>query len=489
MTSRTLRILFVASEAEPLIKVGGLGDVAGALPKALLNLPFEKTRPFRLDVRLCIPFYSCLNIRNLQLIKTSTVIVSKNVGTETGEIFKTTIGNMPIYLIKGRPISKSPGVYSLDTKQDGDKFVFFSLAVLEFIRSSDWKPDIIHANDWHTALSIYALKSIDRNKKYFRNTFTLITLHNLPFMGAGTEAALADYGIPASNDKNLPVWARTLPLPMGLSAADQIVAVSPNYARELLTAHFGCSLQSFFRTNQGKLQGIINGLDMDIWNPKKDPCINHPFDLSTIEDKKKNKFALGKSLKLPTDEDIPLLVSISRMDQQKGVDILLDGLRLIKHLPWQAVVLGSGNPELEKATRSLAKELRHRFKGIYAYDPVLSHQLYAAADIFLMPSRYEPCGLSQLIAMNYGAIPVATNTGGLHDTIRQTYPKRPGTGFLFQKADPRSFASQLSVAISTYAHKSFWKKIQKKAMSQDFSWEVSARAYFDVYKSLIEKGA
>lgn len=489
MTSRTLRILFVASEAEPFIKVGGLGDVAGALPKALMNLPFESTKPFRLDVRLCIPFYSCLNIRNLKLIKTSTVIVSKNDSAETGEIFETSIGNLPVYLVKGRPISKSPAVYSLDTRQDGDKFTFFSLAVLEFIQSSDWKPDIIHANDWHTALSVYALKSLARNKNSFKNVSTLITLHNLPFMGAGTEAALADYGIPASNDKNLPVWARTLPLPMGLSAADQIVAVSPNYARELLTTRFGCNLQTFFRAYQNKLQGIINGLDTDIWDPKKDPCISHPFDLSTIENKEKNKNIIKKSLKIPLTDDIPLLVSISRMDQQKGVDILLDGLRLIKDLPWQAVVLGSGNPKLEKATQTLAKELRHRFKGIFTYDPVLSHQLYAAADIFLMPSRYEPCGLSQLIAMNYGAIPVATNTGGLHDTIQQTYPKRPGTGFLFQKADPRSFASQLSVAISTYAHKSFWKKIQKKAMSQDFSWEVSARAYFDVYKSLIEKGA
>lgn len=488
MTIRTLRVLFIASEAEPLIKVGGLGDVAGALPKALLNLPPQEVKPFHLDIRLCIPFYSCLNIQNLSMHKISTVKVKKTGGEEFGDVFQTAIGDLPVYLIKGSPISKSPSVYSLDTRQDGNKFVFFSLALLEFIRSSGWKPDILHANDWHTALSVYMVKLLSKKEKFFKGISTLITLHNLPFMGADTEAALADYEIPPSKDTNLPIWARTLPLPMGLSAADRIVAVSPNYARELLSAHFGCDLQTFFKVNLEKLQGIINGLDPDIWDPGKDACIDHPYDLSTIEHKAKNKITLRKSLKLPMD-DCPLLVSISRMDQQKGVDILLDGLRLIKDLPWQAVVLGSGNPKLEKATRALAKELRHRFKAINTYDPVLSHRLYAAADIFLMPSRYEPCGLSQLIAMNYGSIPVATNTGGLHDTIQQTYPNRPGTGFLFQKAEPQSFASCLSVALSAYKNKSFWRKIQEKAMTQDFSWKVSAKAYFEVYKSLIEKGA
>jgi starch synthase len=489
MTGKTLRILFIASEAEPLVKVGGLGDVAGALPSALLDLPTEITEPYKLDIRLCIPFYSCIKTQNLDLKKIMEVKVKKAHGEETGAVYQTALGNLPLYLIRGRPISQSPTVYSLDTKLDGKKFAFFSLAVLEFIKHSEWKPDILHANDWHTALAIHTINQLRKKEKNFRKISTLITLHNLPFMGAGTEAALTEYDIHPSKDINLPVWARTLPLPMGLSAVDRIVTVSPNYARELLTAEFGCNLQSFFKINNKKLQGIINGLDTKIWDPKTDACISYPFDYSNLENKNKNKADLQKTLKLPHDDNCPLMVSISRMDQQKGVDIILDGLRRVKKLPWQAVVLGSGDPKLEKATQVVAKEFPHRFLGINKYDPVLSHQLYAAADIYMMPSRYEPCGLSQLIAMNYGCIPVARNTGGLHDTIRQTYSSRPGTGFLFQKADPESFANHVEIALAAYAQKPFWLKIQKNAMEQDFSWKISAQAYFETYRSLFEKGA
>lgn len=483
----SLRVLFIASEAEPLVKVGGLGDVAGALPQALLDLPTTTTGNYKLDVRLCIPFYPCINAEALNPNKILNLKVKKGSSYESAEVFQGELGNLPVYLIKGPPINSSGNVYSLDTRMDGEKFAFFSLAALELIKSGDWKPDILHANDWHTALAIHCLHSQQKVEKSFKKISTIVTLHNLPFMGAGTEAALVEYKIPPSLDPNLPKWARTLPLPMGLSAADRIVAVSPNYAKELLTAEFGNDLQSFFKLNQEKLSGIINGLDTKTWNPFSDKYILQNYNFMTLEGKKLNKVQVLKSHHLTGSIKAPLLISISRMDQQKGIDIILDALRKIAKYRWQAIVLGSGNPKLEKANKALEKEFPGRFRAIVKYDPALSHQLYSAADIYMMPSRYEPCGLSQLIAMNYGCIPVARNTGGLHDTIRQTYPNRPGTGFLFQKATPDALAEKLVESLSAIKNKPFWTRIQKNAMQKDFSWKVSAAAYFDLYRQLVEK--
>lgn len=484
MTKRLIRVLFIASEAEPLVKVGGLGDVAGALPKALQEASRGPSCSVDLDVRLCIPFYSCINSEKLSLQRIDKFSIPTKKNPVPGEIYQGSLDGLPLYLIKGKPISESPTIYNLDTEKDGEKFAFFSLAVLEFIRNSDWKPDIIHANDWHTALTLHCLRIAQETEIVFKKIHGIITLHNLPFMGAGTEKALAKYQITPSKDPALPEWAKTLPLPMGLSAAQKIIAVSPNYAHELFSAEFGNSLQSFFKANSEKVMGIINGLDCQAWNPQSDSKIRQTFDVSSLDKRIENKESLLHDLHLDPDNKIPLLVSISRMDQQKGVDIILAGLQKIANLKWRAVILGSGNPRLEKAVKEMEKKHPDRVKAINRYDPTLSHRLYAAADIYMMPSRYEPCGLSQLIAMHYGCVPVARNTGGLHDTIQQTNPGRPGTGYLFQKADAISFSTKLSTAIKDYKNKSFWQKIQVKGMKQDFSWQKSARAYLDVYSEL-----
>jgi len=239
--------------------------VAGALPKAIRSLPLELTDNREVDIRLCIPYYSCINSNDLRIFRCS-IHSYKNEGKEDGIIFCTLTGNIPIYLISGKPISKSREVYSRNTSEDGEKFTFFSLAILEMIKKLDWKPDIIHANDWHTALTIHALQ---HNKdQSLQKIHTIITLHNLPFMGAGTLRALQEYQVVPSQDMTLPEWARTLPLPMGLSAADRIIAVSPHYAREIMRPAFGCNLQRFLKTHGDKVSGILNGLDTSVWDPE-----------------------------------------------------------------------------------------------------------------------------------------------------------------------------------------------------------------------------
>lgn len=362
----------------------------------------------------------------------------------------------------------------------------FSLAVLEWVKQLNWIPDIIHANDWHTALSIYAAKNEKRTGKSFLNSHFLITLHNLPFMGAGTERALRKYRIPPSSDPLLPDWAKVLPLPMGLSVAEKIVAVSPNYARELFTREYGCSLQGYLSSKKENIIGILNGLDTTLWDPTGDKLIKKRFSSDEIQNKFDNKAFLLKKLKLKIDPNIPLLIMISRMDQQKGVDLVIDCIRMLGGISWQAILLGTGDPILEEKARLLEMDFPYSVRSLLRFDNQLSHQMYAAGDILLMPSRYEPCGLSQLIALKYGCIPVVRSTGGLKDTVKSHTVKSIGNGFTFKDANVDALKSTLIKAIDTYHRPEEWKRIVENGMKLDFSWSVSARKYFSLYEKMLE---
>jgi starch synthase len=311
-----------------------------------------------------------------------------------------------------------------------------------------------------------------------------MTLHNLPFMGAGTEPALTQFVIPPSVDEDLPVWARTLPLPLGLASVDKIIAVSPNYAREIQKKEVGCGLDLFFRSRKNNVDGILNGIDTEIWDPGIDPDIAHNFDKDTLHLRLENKRKIQVDLGFPRSDNVPLLVMVSRMDIQKGVDLVLEGLKLIADLPWQAVLLGSGDPILEAGCKKLAKTYPKKVKAILRFDSNLSHQLFAGSDILLMPSRYEPCGLTQMISMRYGCIPVARKTGGLVDTIK-AIPFRNKTGYLFNKPTSIDFIIALKKSFDDYFQSSRWISIQKNAMSVDFSWNKSALEYACLYKELV----
>ena len=475
---KPLQVLFLAAEAEPFVKIGGLGDVAGALPPALLSLPEPP------DIRLVIPYHKQIREKKLAVELVSVLEIGHASGTIQADVFMTKFDKLTVYLIDGKPFREASLVYTSDTLADGHKFTFFSLAALELCRALNWQPDIVHAHDWHTAAAVYALKTLLKEDLFFRETSTLLTVHNLPYLGNGAGPALKAFGLLPATGSHLPWWAQDMPLPLGLLTADMLSTVSHGYAQEILTPDFGSGLEDFLQTRQPDLVAILNGLDQESWNPQTDPHIRKNFNHQSLDQRGSNKSAMQEELGLPLAQDTPLLAFIGRMDQQKGVDIALDALKMIEPLDWQAIILGTGDPGIQDLATHLAEQMPDRVRTLIRFDSALSRRIYAGADMMMIPSRYEPCGLIQMIAMRYGAVPVARATGGLADTIPDYSQTRAGTGFLFEEANPHAMADALSRAISTFADKRRWPFLQKRGMQIDFSWKNSAEKYLNLYQAL-----
>ncbi|MBW6465166.1 MAG: glycogen synthase [Brevefilum sp.] len=484
----TINVLFLAAEAEPFVKVGGLGDVAGALPEAIHRISEKFPPSERVDIRMVLPYHFAIKGKAFKTTLLGEFDVQGSEKDIPCQVYQYDGGAFPVYFLDGDPIDEKSPVYSLDPINDGYKYIFFSLAALQLPGFLDWRLDILHANDWHTAAAIYALNIRPKPSQHLVATKTLHTLHNLPFMGYGTQQALTDYGLPPTNNPVLPEWARHAPLPLGLLYADKIVAVSPHYAEEILTPEFGCALETFLKTRKSALTGIINGLDTEIWDPENDPLITQNFSRQTLSKRIENKRHLQSQFNLANNDRIPLLTLVSRMDPQKGIDIALRGLAYCEDQSWQAIILGTGTPFVEDMARQLETKYPDRVRSVIDYDNALAHQLYAGADLFLMPSRYEPCGLSQMISMRYGCIPLARATGGLADTIQNiSRTVNGGTGFLFSKPYPSAFAQALKRALRYFYKPDQWAEIQLNGMQIDFTWENSAQKYVDLYKDLIKK--
>ena len=478
--AENLNVLFMAAEAEPFIKVGGLGDVAGSLPRFLRNLSPEVTGGTTIDIRLVLPMHPILKSNSQRIRPLLMFPVSRKQGDLQVQVYTTTLGNLPVYFLDGEPISSSGSVYSSDASLDAEKYAFFSLAALELTRQLDWRPNLIHANDWHTALACYALL-LKRWQGEFAGVTSVLTVHNLPYMGPDVSENIEAYGL-LQVQTGLPEWANSKPLPLGLWAADAIVAVSPTYAREMLTPEFGCGLEDYLHARRNSLNGILNGIDDESFNPALDPALASNFGIPTLDKRVLNKTALQVRLNLPLDPDVPLLGVISRMDPQKGIDLIPQALRRLKDSKWQAVILGTGLPALEEAVRGFQMEFPERVRAEFKYDDGLARQIYAGADMFLMPSRYEPCGLSQMIAMRYGCVPIVSAVGGLKDTIF-----RDETGFVFEKPTTVRLATAIKKAIAIYSDRLRWEGMQKAGMAQDFSWNVSARQYFQLYQRVMSQ--
>jgi starch synthase len=484
--NKLLRILFLGAEADPFIKVGGLGDVTGSLPRSLRILDPEKTGGYELDVRLAIPFHYAIHPRVEDPTLAAEFTLRRGRGSIPGQAYQVEANGVPVYLISGPQFEEETPVYLYDTPLDGDRYTFFSLAALKTMELIGWKPDIIHANDWHTAMSLYALCIKQSLAGFFSGTRSVLTVHNLPFMGGGTGKAMKTYGLPASRSPELPKWARHFPLPLGILSADRITAVSPTYAREIMTPEFGCGLQDFLSERADKISGILNGIDMEAWNPVHDSSIAQTFGIDSLEQRRTNKLDLLSEFNLSADDEGPLFVLIGRMDAQKGVDLALESFRQIIDRPWKAILLGTGDPLLEAASRSLERDFPDRFRAAIRFDARLARRMYAGADVLVMPSRYEPCGLAQMIAMRYGCIPVARATGGLKDTIVDESNGPSATGILFDAAIVSELTVALNRAISLFENPSKWQEMQRNGMRQDFSWERSALAYADLYIQLRE---
>ncbi len=474
----SIKILFLAAEAEPFVKIGGLGDVSGSLPRAIQNLSINETSGIKPDVRLVLPLHKSIvrtGFRNI-----GRITIKRGAGTIPAEIYETNLDGIPVYFIDGDPIHSSDSVYSTDARLDGEKYSFFSLAALELPELIQWIPDIVHANDWHTAVALYASKASQGNALN-RKTARVITVHNLAYLGPNVHELLNGYGI-NSVPTNLPGWAEGIPLPLGLWSADAITTVSPSFARQMLEPETGGGLRSFLRSRESTLLGILNGLDTQSYDPATDPALEVHFDIARINDRPKNKSALQTQLGLTAEVNIPLFGVVSRMDRQKGVDLVIRAMKAIKKQEWQLVILGTGDPTLEHQALELEKQLPEKVRILTRFDEVMARRIYGGANCLLMPSRYEPCGLSQMIAMRYGCVPLVRATGGLKDTV-----KHLETGIVFEKPTVKALTEAARSALKLFEEKTIWAQLQRNAMQQDFSWSRSALKYFNLYKDVYNR--
>ena len=475
-----LRILMVAAEASPLIKIGGLGDVAGVLPKAIKAL-----NPRGIDMRVILPFHQVLKQKKLNTNLIGSFTLETVSGKLLCKLFSVEGLEIPVYLISNTWIDDTPGVYCGNPADDAMKYMSFSMAVLEAAKLLDWKFDVLHANDWHTAVSLHLLKAKRKKDPFFVGSKGLLTVHNMPYNGWGSQAAMKSLGIKPSTNRKLPAWARYTPLAMGLAAADKIVAVSKGYAEEILMEPFGSGLSEFMQTRGEKLTGIVNGIDTDAYNPVTDKHIAAQYSCSDLNGKATCKQALQELAGFKVDPEIPIFSIVSRLDNQKGIGLALDAIGKMLKQDWQFVLLGTGAKELEVQAADLAEEYPEKVACFIRFDDGLARQLYAGADIFLMPSMYEPCGLSQMISMRYGNLPLAHAVGGLKDTIVD-YSKQPegATGFLFEEASSKALRKSMEEALKVFKKKPIWRKLQINAMQKNFSWSISAREYLATYLSL-----
>lgn len=476
-----VKVFYLAAEAEPYVKVGGLGDVAGSLPHALQEI----TQSLDFEIRVAIPFHGVIQQQPPPMRFLTTLQIPHYPQPLQAQVYELEQACVRTYFIGGNFFTKDGPVYSSNANLDGLKFTFFSLACLEFVQTIDWKPDVVHANDWHTAPALYAIKVW--NEKYFQHTAKVITIHNLPYLGHGAAEALTEFGLPPAINSPLPVWAQQLPLPLGLYASDRIIAVSPTYAKEIQTSDYGAGLEEYLSSRGKDIVGILNGLDLQVWNPSTDPYLQYHYDSHHLSRKELIKRQLSEELGLQPLANIPLIGMITRLDYQKGIDLAISALRELKDQAWQAVILGTGNPAIEQAVYQLQLEIPDRLRAILRFDPRLSHRLYAAADMLLIPSRYEPCGLAQMIAMRYGTIPIGRATGGLRDTILDTGNPYTSTGFLFNNPQSEELEKTLQRALQLFPNRRAWRAMQRNGMAQDFSWARSAKAYLNVYHEVVQE--
>ena len=463
-----LRVLFLSAEATPLAKVGGLGDVGGELPRAL--------RGRGVEVRASLPLYA--SILPAEDSSPVEVVVQRGPQPTRASITQRRVEGVEVMLVGGEPVTADPTVYS-HGEPEADKFVFWCLATLAACEKMDWKPDIVHAHDWHAAAAVARVWQLRSSEPFWANTASVLTIHNLGYPGEGAEPVWQRYRLPAAEGRGVPPSRRHVPLIVGLAKADALTTVSPTYAREIQTKDFGFGLEGLLRARRSELTGILNGLDPRVWNPKTDASLHVRYDSETLERREENKRALLTELRLEDRGRIPLLGFIGRMESQKGIDLLLHGLARVLDIPWQAVLLGTGQPELEAMATVFERGHPGRIRVVNRFEPTLARRIYGSADMVLVPSRYEPCGLVQMIGMRYGCVPVVRATGGLKDSVREG---PSGTGFVFEQTSASDLAQAMHRALAAFADEKPWRALQRRAAREDFAWDRSAAKYIDVYR-------
>lgn len=479
-----LKICFVASEVAPFAKTGGLADVASSLPA-------ELTRRGH-DVRVFMPYYRQVD-RGLAGEEVAEGI--RDVGVELGprtyhfSAVRATLtdGRTPLYLIDCGDLYQRGALYTQDA-DEAQRFAVFARAAIECCQRLAFAPDVFHCNDWHTALLPLLLRTIYEWDSMFRPTGTLMTVHNLGYQGVFPAEVLGSIGLERWShlfDQEDLAAGRLNYLRTGLIYADHVSTVSPTYAREIQTPEFGMGLDPLLRARRSRLHGILNGVDYASWSPESDAYLPHRYSREDLAGKARNKRELIERLHLAPAPDAPLLGIVSRLAHQKGFDLAFDVLPdLLARRDVRLVVLGTGERRYEEFFERLQDRFPDRVCYHRGYHEELAHLVEAAADMFVMPSRYEPCGLNQMFSLRYGTIPVVRRTGGLADSVRPVDGRGGGTGFVFEHFAPDGLRWALGAAIDHYADRAAWGRIVRNAMAEDFSWQAQADPYVELYRRI-----
>jgi starch synthase len=485
---KPLQILFVTPEAVPFAKTGGLADVAGALPKFLRALGCE--------IKLIMPYYRMVKDSGLPHQSLAEEIeVPLGYEKLKADIYQGRLNrDIPVYFIGREEFFDRSHLYGTargDYFDNAERFTFFSKAVLLLCQHLALSPDIIHHQEWQTGLLPSYLKSFYRNDPFFSRTATVFTIHNIAYQGLFKKEKFWLTGLPAEmyNPEGIEFWERINFMKAGIVYADAINTVSKKYSEEIQTAEYGYGLEGILRKRRDRLYGILNGVDYEEWNPARDPHLIARYDLKNLSGKRECKKDLLKEFHLPSSlENAPLLAMISRLADQKGFDLLREILDELFSLDIGFVLLGTGEQKYHDLFTQVAKRYPQKAGIRIAYDDRLAHKIEAGSDFFLMPSKYEPCGLNQIYSLKYGTIPIVRATGGLDDTIAPYDPvAKKGNGFKFIRYEAKEFLNTIKGAIGFYSQPEHRKQLLRNAMAADFSWKRSAEAYLQLYRKALEE--
>lgn len=470
------RVLFVAVEMSPLVKVGGLGDVTSSLPIAL--------RRRGLDVRVALPFFDTIDAAALDLRPLGDVSVPWPDGPEPARLFEATVRGVPVYLLENQRFFGRGKIYG--EFDDAERWLFFDTALLAAAGVLGWMPDVLHLHDWHAAF--VATRQLGFPDHNWSSAATAYTIHNLGLPGPFDRQFAVRHGleprafeVPAGVD----VERAYTGMGQGILHAHVVSTVSETYAREILTPEYGFGFDGMLAGRRERLWGIVNGIDYDEFNPQTDPHLAATFGPESLERRIENKRVLQRRCGLPLRDDVCLVGMVTRLFYQKGADIAAQAMAsVLERHEVQFVVLGTGDEEHHRLLTALEGRFPDKVKVFLTFDPPLGQQIYGGADAFLMPSRYEPCGLGQMIAQRYGAVPIVRRTGGLADTV-QDYDGAAGsgTGFVFEQAEPGDLERALERALAVYEDADAWRAIVLRGMAQDFSWNRAASRYGAMYEA------
>lgn len=475
-----MKTLFVAAECAPFFKTGGLGDVAGALPKALK----EKGT----DIKVVLPFFTKMPQRykdQLQDLFSYDVYVGWR--KQYCGVKYLQMNGIDYYFLDNLYYFDRPELYGYF--DDGERFAFYQQAVIELMEKIDFIPDVMHLNDYHTSFIPCLLKEKYRWIQKFSKIRTVLTIHNIEFQGQYDRGILYDLfgmGSERYDDGSIRFNDCVNFMKAGILYADRVTTVSPSYAEEIKTPEFGAGLDVILRMESGKLRGIVNGIDYDAFDPATDPALFANYDQKHLDKKIENKVQLQKYLELPVRPEVPVIGIVSRLTYQKGFHLLLQEMENLMQFDVQLILIGTGDPNFENQFRYFGEKYPTKTSIQIAFDVTLAQKVYAGADMFLMPSAFEPCGLSQMISMRYGTLPIVHEIGGLRDTVEPYNPiTNEGTGFGFNIYESFYLMNAMKQAIELYQnHPDIWRGLMLEAMSRDFSWDGSSEQYLELYKQM-----